>query len=467
MGLFQQLFNQYGQYHVPRIETNRFSPGQFLQALEPLAQPFALKQLGSSVEGRPIHRVTIGRGPVKVLLWSQMHGNESTATRAILDILHFFTYPKDLKALRDNLLEDLTIHIIPMLNPDGTVRFQRRNALGIDLNRDARAFTAPESQLLQQAVADIGPDFAFNLHDQRRFYNITGTQKPSTIAFLAPAFNVGEDIDKSRARAMQLIAFLREELEMAIPGQVGLYDDTFSPRAFGDYIQGTKASTVLVEAGWDKHDMEKEFVRKLNFCLLVTAFAGIANREYNAYFVTDYQRIPKNDERLFDVLIRNVTINTASTAHTVDIGISREETGMGETAYYSRGLVADIGDLREWYGFEEVDASGLQVVPGTVLPEPVDLKMKAVKKLPEEVADWLRQGMIFCKVQGGFNDPHVKLPINVVDENFTPDALPRVEHAANFLLARPSGEIKYLVVNGFLWGVDKPWPKHANGLNLS
>ncbi len=466
MGLFQQLFSQYDQYHVPRIETNRFPPEQYYAALKPLAEPFSRQQIGQSVAGRPIYAVTLGSGPLKVLLWSQMHGNESTASRAILDILHFFTYPKNLASFCKGLLAEMTICIVPVLNPDGTARFQRRNALGIDLNRDARAFTAPESQVLRQVVADFDPDFAFNLHDQRRFYNVQGTRKPSTIAFLAPAYNAAEDIDKSRATAMQLIAFLREELEGIIPGQVGLYDDTYTPRAFGDYVQGTRASTILVEAGWEKHDMEKEFVRKLNFCLLITAFAGIANRGYNSFFVTDYQRIPMNDERLFDVLIRNVQINAAGAVYNVDMGISREEISDGETGYYSRGLITDIGDLREWYGFEELDATGLQVKAGKVLPEPVDLKMRAVKKLPEAVATMLGQGYLFCKVKDGFANRYVNLPVNIVNDGFTPPANPEFEREANFLLTDADGKIKYLLVNGFMWAAGEPWPENANGLNM-
>ena len=34
--------------------------------------------------------------------------------------------------------------MVPMLNPDGAERFQRRNAQGIDINRDALLLQSPE-----------------------------------------------------------------------------------------------------------------------------------------------------------------------------------------------------------------------------------------------------------------------------------------------------------------------------------
>ena len=35
------------------------------------------------------------------------------------------------------ILSALTLYVVPMLNPDGAERYQRRNAQNIDLNRDA------------------------------------------------------------------------------------------------------------------------------------------------------------------------------------------------------------------------------------------------------------------------------------------------------------------------------------------
>lgn len=47
---------------------------------------FSLEEIGRSVEGRSINHLWFGRGPYKVLLWSQMHGDEPTATAALFDV---------------------------------------------------------------------------------------------------------------------------------------------------------------------------------------------------------------------------------------------------------------------------------------------------------------------------------------------------------------------------------------------
>ena len=51
------------------------------------------------------------------------------------------------------ILSSLTLHFVPMLNPDGAERFQRRNAQGIDINRDALRLQTPEGRALK-AVRD-------------------------------------------------------------------------------------------------------------------------------------------------------------------------------------------------------------------------------------------------------------------------------------------------------------------------
>jgi Zinc carboxypeptidase len=461
MNVFQELFDHYNEFHVPEINTNRFSPEKYHVVLDKLATGFDSRLLGRSVEGRPIKSITLGNGPTKVLLWSQMHGNESTASRAILDLLHFFGQPGRFRDLAEKILAQLTITIVPLLNPDGTNVFRRRNALEIDLNRDARAFTAPESKVLKSIVEQFKADFAFNLHDQRRFYNILGTDKPSTVSFLAPAYDSSEGTNKSRSEAMKLIADLRNSLEKVIPGQVGIYNDTYSPRAFGDYVQSTGASTILVESGWQHEDMQKEAVRKLNFCLLVSAFNSIAENMQAGFEIEDYWQIPKNDERLFDVLIKNVALSTSGEGHLVDIGISRSEISVNETAHYAVGQIDDIGDLDGWYGFEELKDESLEIHPGLILPEEVS-DLSVISR--NEAIEWLQQGCLFVKMQQNITIKYVDLPVNIVNKEFIPDPIPNFEGKANFLLKTSEEVLKYVIINGFLWKVGDPMPEFVNGL---
>ena len=64
--------------------------GERLRALA-AAHPGALslESVGRSVEGRQIQLLTLGRGPRRVLLWSQMHGDEPSATPALLDLADY------------------------------------------------------------------------------------------------------------------------------------------------------------------------------------------------------------------------------------------------------------------------------------------------------------------------------------------------------------------------------------------
>ena len=80
---------------------------------------FKMEQIGQSVEGRSINHVWFGDGPMHVLLWSQMHGDEPTATAALLDILRARSAATRRDPCSRPLLRALTIHFVPMLNPDG------------------------------------------------------------------------------------------------------------------------------------------------------------------------------------------------------------------------------------------------------------------------------------------------------------------------------------------------------------
>ena len=105
------------------------------------------------------------KGPKKVLIWSQMHGNESTTTRALLDLfdhLHSISGAK--------LLKGLTLLIIPQLNPDGSSAYTRLNTNNVDLNRDALDLSQPESIALNEVFKSFSPDFCFNLHGQRSIF---------------------------------------------------------------------------------------------------------------------------------------------------------------------------------------------------------------------------------------------------------------------------------------------------------
>ena len=250
---------------------------------------FKVSQIGKSVEGRAIYELEYGTGDKKVMLWSQMHGDEPTATMALFDLFNFLKAKGDGNdSLRNLLKENLNIHFIPMLNPDGAERYMRRNAQSIDLNRDARAGETVEGGLLKARAKAVNPRYGFNLHDQNIYYNVPGTKNPVGISLLAPAFNEARDINEVREGAMQLIVGMNNILQQYIPESVARYDDTYTPRGFGDNFQSWGASTILIESGGLKGDPEKQKIRKLNFIIILNALLEIANGSYENYNAKRY-----------------------------------------------------------------------------------------------------------------------------------------------------------------------------------
>ncbi|MEN0004462.1 MAG: M14 family zinc carboxypeptidase, partial [Bacteroidota bacterium] len=167
----QKLLDQYKNYEATSIKNRRFKHADIVPLIQKLKPPFKVQEIGKSIEGRSIYRVQLGNGPTKVLLWSQMHGNEPTATMALMDVFNFFSVSDQYDGFRQKLLEELTLVFIPMLNPDGAEQFERRNALGVDLNRDAIRLQSPEAKLLKQQRDELDADWGFNLHDQSRYYS--------------------------------------------------------------------------------------------------------------------------------------------------------------------------------------------------------------------------------------------------------------------------------------------------------
>ncbi|MEY8849080.1 M14 metallopeptidase family protein [Psychroserpens sp. XS_ASV72] len=308
------------------------------------------KIIGHSVLGIPIYNVTIGSGQKRVLMWSQMHGNESTTTKAVFDLLNFLTSEIP---LAKNLLSYCTISIIPILNPDGAKAYTRFNANEIDLNRDAQDLSQPESKVLRDVFDEFQANFCFNLHGQRTIFSAGKTNKPATVSFLSPAQDAECSLTENRKVAMALIASMNENLQQQIPGQVGVYDDAFNLNCVGDTFQSFGVPTVLFEAGHYPNDYDRDITRGFIFQSLLIALQkisenGIDESSHQAYF-----DIPENQKLFYDVLIRNSTVG--------DIGILYTEKLIGETICFVP-KVEKISNLESFYGHKELDANGHQVL---------------------------------------------------------------------------------------------------------
>src|SRR5690606_28378531 len=343
-----------------------FTHQDMLPLIEKRSERFKKKALGASIQGREIYQLAYGEGTTTVMLWSQMHGNESTATMALFDLFNFLEGDNDaFVGLRTLLRETLDLRFIPMVNPDGAEVFQRRNSLDIDLNRDALHGTTSEASILKAAREEFQPAFGFNLHDQQIYYNAKGTAKPATISVLAPAYNEGKDINDVRKKSMQLIVGMNQVLQQVVPGHVGKYDDAFEPRAFGDNCQKWGTSTILIESGGYPNDPEKQYIRQWNFMVILDALYAIATQNYDQYVLEDYYAIPDNDSKLMDLILRKVSVELKGKYYPVDLGINRREVEL-DSGFLSLGSITDKGDLSVYYGYEEIHAEGLHYRQGNI-----------------------------------------------------------------------------------------------------
>ena len=342
---------------------------------------FSLEQIGESVEGRSIHHLRAGSGRTAVLLWSQMHGDEPTATAALFDVLHYLDSHRDDADVR-RILSQLSLHFVPMLNPDGAERFQRRNAQGIDINRDALRLQTPEGRALKGLRDRINPKVGFNLHNQSWGTAIGNPPRPASISLLSVAYDEKRSENPGRVLTKKLCAVIRDALEPFASGQIGRYDDEFEVRAFGDNLTLWGTPVVLIETGpWPSEEVDPPLIR-LNFVAILSALDALATGRVEKADPRRYEELPMNESGLLYILLKNGTvINGAGVQPFVaDIGISanrRVRVNEGNREVQVSSNVNDIGDLRTSGALRVIDASGLTIVPDE------DYEMGASIDLPD------------------------------------------------------------------------------------
>jgi hypothetical protein len=328
---------------------------------------FAIEEIGKSVEGRAIYHFRFGTGSFPVLLWSQMHGDEPTATAALFDVFEYVRrHRRDPVVAR--MLSALTVHVVPMLNPDGAERYQRRNAQSIDINRDALMLQTPEGRTLKALRDRLNPKIGFNLHNQNWRTSVGETGKPASISLLSVAFDEARSENEGRLLTKRTAAIVRDAVEHFAPGQVAKYDDAFNPRAFGDNVTKWGTPVLLIETGaWPGSEPDRHLVR-LNFVALVTALDALASGRVHTADKRRYDELPMNGSNVLYQLIRGATIvNGAGVApYVADVGIAgqrvvRQVDGHNRVLMQTR--VEEFGDLSTFGGIDVIDAKGLTVAP--------------------------------------------------------------------------------------------------------
>jgi hypothetical protein len=323
--------------------------------------------VGRSVEGRALHALRIGRGGFGVLLWSQMHGDEPSATPALFDVLDYLLrQPADpVSAL---VLDNLTLHVVPMLNPDGAQRFERRNAQGLDVNRDALRLQSPEGRALKALRDRVEPRIGFNLHNQNWRTSVGRPPHPASVSLLSVAYDEARSENEGRRLTKRVAAVIRDALEPMAAGRIGRYDDEFEARAFGDNLTKWGTPIVLIESGpWPGADADL-VLTKLNFVALMTSLEALASGRVHDIDPARYERLPLNEGMLVHTLITNATIapGTGVPPFAGDVAIAATRVvrdGPDGRRIDFVGRIEDIGDLRVYGALETIDATGKWLAP--------------------------------------------------------------------------------------------------------
>jgi hypothetical protein len=331
-----------------------------------------LEKIGRSFEGRPIHMLTLGRGSRTVLLWSQMHGDEPSATPALLDIAHFLLSRAG-EPEAAAILDDLRLVMIPMLNPDGAEIYERRNIQAIDINRDALHLATPEGRILKKIRDEHEPMLGFNLHDQNRRTAVGNTGVLATNAVLAVAGDPDGTVTPGRLLAKRACSAIVETLAPFVPGGMARYDEDWSPRAFGDNITAWGTPVVLIESGGLPPGRDFEDLTRLNFVAILTVLRELVRNDLQDYNPQVYEDLLRNESDAWaDVVVRGGFIRQPGPgpSYRADLAFNLhldDRDAAGCATGSARGShIVDIGDARFVGAGRVVNASqSLLVAPFT------------------------------------------------------------------------------------------------------
>ena len=133
--------------------------------------------LGQSVQGRKIVAYHLGEpGRRKVVLISLMHGNESAPRRILTSLLDGAP------------VHDLNLWVVPIYNPDGLAHHTRKNAHGVDLNRNypykwapldggyesgPKPASEPETRAMMRFLSKVRPAYVLSFHQPLHAVDVT------------------------------------------------------------------------------------------------------------------------------------------------------------------------------------------------------------------------------------------------------------------------------------------------------
>lgn len=329
----------------------------------------AVETIGTSFQGREIRMVSIGQGPRSILLWSQMHGDEPTATPALLDLADFLARDTAAPDVA-RILSAFTLRMIPMLNPDGASVYERRNAQGIDINRDALMLTTPEGRLLKSIRDRYSPILGFNLHDQSRRITVGQTGVLSSISLLAVAGDERGTITPGRLRAKRVASRIVRTLGPFIPGGIARYDEDWNPRAFGDNITAWGSPVVLIESGGFPKGGGFRDLTRLNFIALVSILDGLARNDLADETPDLYDALLRNQADAYaDIALTGASLLEPRSGKWFEADVAFDVLASDQTVSgcaptpRTGSRIVEVGDSRVVKPGRTIDARGMAMAP--------------------------------------------------------------------------------------------------------
>jgi hypothetical protein len=358
-----ELAEIWDREHVSRIFPSNVRHKDLQKYLEEVRTlRVKVEEVGRSYANREIYRMEFGSGPLKVFLWSQMHGDEPTATSALIDIFTVLQKNREKEWVK-NIAKTMTIRAVPMLNPDGAEFYQRRNLQGIDINRDARNLQTPEAQLLKKLRDEWSPQIGFNLHNQNALTAAGRTGKQAAISFLVVYGDEAKTTNEGHERNKRLTSAMVAAIQPYIPGHIGRYGDEWTPTAFGDNFSAWGTPVILIETG-GLHGRDEMYLVKMNFIAIMTALKSLADGSEKTFSPSGYVDLPPNTSGvLYNFIFRNGTIidrTKPEVALAGDIAVNLDRRRAELTA---PGYIRKIGELSTNFGLSEFDAADYYVVP--------------------------------------------------------------------------------------------------------
>lgn len=358
----EKLAEIWEKEHVSRMfpsDVRHADLKKYLDGLKKLG--IKVDQVGVSNANREIYQIEWGRGPLKVFMWSQMHGDEPTATSALIDMFTILERNRNVDWVR-KLSEKMTIRAVPMLNPDGAELYQRRNLQGIDINRDALDLKTPEARLLKRLRDDWSPAIGFNLHNQGALTTAGKSYEQAAISLLVVFGDEAKTITPGLARNERIASAIVSALSPFIQGNIARYSDEWTPTAFGDNFSAWGTPVILIETGalYGKDEM---FLVKMNFVAFLTALQSVSTGSESEQDPNIYRRLPENTSGgLVNFVFRRANIITSRTATSPTVGDIAAVTERRRASFTAPTTIRGVGNIGDRRGLEEYDASGFTVV---------------------------------------------------------------------------------------------------------